>query len=86
MATPEFMEHNFIYKFIFLLIAANSKIYNLFSRFVYHEAGLIASGMSYKAKDEKNPEEFNSIRCMDITSFNWGTTAKDSISKWNMRT
>ena len=86
MATPEFMEHNWIYKFIFLLIAANSKIYNLFSRFVYHEAGLIASGISYKAKDEKNPEEFNSIRCMDINSFNWGSTAKDSISKWNMRT
>ena len=71
---------------VYMLIAANSKIYFLFARFVYHEASLIASGISYRAKNEKSPEEYNSIRCMDITNFHWGVTAKDSIANWNMRT
>ena len=66
MTGPEFHEHPFWYKSVYMLIAANSKIYALFTRFVYHEAALIATGISFKAKTEKTSQEYNSIRCMDI--------------------
>ena len=71
---------------VYMLMAANSKIYFLFARFCYHEASMIASGISYRAKNEKSPEEYNSLRSVDITGFHWGETAKDSIANWNMRT
>ena len=86
MTGPEFHEHPFWYKLVYMLIAANSKVYYLFSRFVDHEACLIATGISFKAKDEKTAEEYNSIRCMDIKGFHWGNSAKEMISHWNMRT
>ena len=86
MTGAEFQEQPCWYKLVYMLIAANSKIHFLFARFVYHEAGLIATGISYKAKDEKTSQEYNSIRCMDIQRFHWGQTAKDSIANWNMRT
>ena len=86
MVKPEFLAHPFWYKVVFLVLAANCKINLLFSRFVYHEAGLIATGISYRARGEKTTEEYNSIRCMDILAFTWSPTAKESISNWNMRT
>ena len=86
MIKPEFLEHPLWYKLVFLVLAANCKINLLFSRFVYHEAGLIATGISYRARGEKTTEEYNSIRCMDILAFTWSPTAKESISNWNMRT
>lgn len=86
MMESEFQEHPFWYKIVYMFIAANSKVYYLFSRFVNHESGLIATGISFKAKDEKTAQEYNSVRCMDIQCFHWGITAKDSISGWNMRT
>ena len=66
MTEPAFQDQPFWYKMVYMLIAANCKIYFLFARFVFHEAGLIASGISFRAKKEKTPEEYNSIRCMDI--------------------
>ena len=86
MTKLEFLYQPWWYKFVYMLMSANCAIYFLFARFVYHEAGLIASGISYRAKKEKNTEEYNSIRCMDIIGFHWGETAKDSIANWNMRT
>ena len=86
MTGPEFYEHPFWYKLVYMLIASNRSSYYLFSRFVSQEGGLIATGISFKAKDEKTAEEYNSIRCMDIKGFHWGNSAKEMISHWNMRT
>ena len=86
MVDPAFAEMSFVYKMILMIIASNSKIYFLYARFVYHEAGLIASGIGFKAKDEKTPEEYNSIRCMDIYKHMWAPNAKEYIAHWNMRT
>ena len=72
MTKPDFLDTQFWHKVIFMVIAANSRIYFLFARFVYHEAALIASGISYRAKTDKNHEEFNSIRSMDLMNFMWG--------------
>ena len=81
-----FEDNQMAYKFVVMLLAANQKIWNLFGRFVGHEALLIASGISFKARSEKSKEDYNSIRCMDVTRFTWSPTAKEAISNWNMRT
>ena len=72
MTKPEIADSQFWQKIIFMIIAANSRIYFLFTRFVYHEAAMIASGISYVAKTDKSREEFNSIRSMDLMNFMWG--------------
>jgi len=86
MTKPEFMDCPWWFKVFFMIITANCRMYLLFARFSQHEAAFIACGISYKAKTEKSPEEFNSIRSINIMNFQWGTTAKNSISQWNMRT
>ena len=86
MLKPEFLARPYWFKLVFMVLAANCKIFLLFSRFVYHEAGLIATGISFRARGEKTFEEYNSIRCMDILNFTWSPTAKESIANWNMRT
>lgn len=46
---------------------------------------MIASGMGYKARDEKTPEEFNSIRCCKIRNFEMSLSPVEAVSSWNMR-
>ena len=58
----------------------------LFFVFTMQETFLIASGLGYRARTEKQPENFNSIRCAEIIKV---VTASDSAvfaAKWNMRT
>ena len=66
VTTTEFAEHPFWFKLVYMVLAGNCKLYQLTTRFVAQEANLIATGISFKAKDEKVPEEYNSIRCIDI--------------------
>lgn len=54
--------------------------------FVSHEASLIACGFGYRARQEKKPEEFNTVRSMDIKRFSFSSSCKESIAGWNMRT
>ena len=56
----------------------------LFGMFVSHEASMIACGIGYKAKLEKQREEFNTIRSMDIRKFSFSASCKESIGGWNM--
>ena len=69
---------------IWLVLIASNKIYLLFGMFVSHEASLIACGFGYKARQEKQMEEFNTLRSMDIKKFTFSASCKDSISGWNM--
>jgi len=69
-----------------MILAANSRCHYLCARFAYQEAGLIASGISYKASTEDTPEMFNSLRCIGILQFMWSSNPKDAISNWNIRT
>ena len=71
---------------IWLVILASNKIFLLFGMFISHESCLIASGISFKARQEKVAEEYNTIRSMDVTKFSISTTCKDCIGSWNMRT
>ena len=80
MTKPEFMDVPVWHKMFYMVINANCNMYLLFARFAQHEASFIACGISYTARTEKTPEEFNSIRSINIMNFQWGTTAKDSIS------
>ena len=75
-----------VYKSVYMILAANSRIHFLFARFAYQEAGLIASGISYKAPTEDTPQIFNSLRCVNILQFMWSSNPRDAISFWNMRT
>ena len=71
---------------LFLILIASNKIYVLFGMFVSHEASLIACGFGYRAKQDKQPEEFNTLRSMDIGRFTFSPSCKESIAGWNMRT
>lgn len=42
------------------------KTFNLFIGFTSQEANMIASGLGYRGKREKEPEEFNAIRAVNI--------------------
>ena len=86
MAKPEFLKYPMSYRFFYMLLAANSRIFFLFARFSYHEVGLIASGISYRAPTKDTQEMFNTIRSVDILKFQTAATPKDAISNWNMRT
>ena len=54
--------------------------------FISHESSLIATGIGYKAKYDKQREDFNTMRSMDICRFSFSPSCKDSISGWNMTT
>lgn len=86
MAKPEFLEYQMINRFFYMLLAANSRIFHLFARFSYHEACLVASGISYRASTKDAKEIFNTIRSVDIFKFHTAATPKDAIYHWNMRT
>ena len=50
------------------------------------EMTCIASGYGYKARTEKEPENFNTIRSVEMMRFLGATTPSKAISSWNMRT
>lgn len=69
MATEEFKTYSSIYQLTYMLLAANSGVYFLFARFSYHEVGLIATGISYKQKTDDAPENYNSLRSVNLIKF-----------------
>jgi len=71
---------------VWLVLIASNKIYLLFGMFVSHEASMIACGFGYRARQEKQPEEFNTLQSMDIQKFTFSSSCKESVGAWNMRT
>lgn len=54
--------------------------------FMLEESCLAASGLGYKAKTEKEPEDFNTIRCCKIYEQAFATNPTEVVGNWNMRT
>ena len=48
------------------------------------EANMIASGLGYRAKSEKEPEEYNSVRAVRCVDFSLGIAGDHAIMNWNM--
>ena len=61
------------------------KMFMMFVGFASQEATLIASGQSYRAKSEKEPEEFNSLRTLKWLTFEKFLSASETIGAWNMQ-
>jgi len=61
---PEFNERSVIFKMWYSFDSLRfMRVANLLSAFMCYEAWLVASGISYRAKKDNVPEEFNSLRC-----------------------
>ena len=75
-----------VWQVLLLVLIASNKIYLLFGMFVSQEASLIATGIGYQARQEKQPKNFNTMRSMDISRFSFSSSCKDSIAGWNMMT
>lgn len=50
------------------------------------ECSSIASGIGYRAKTEKEPEEYNTVRSINMLGFFYPSTPAEMIGSWNMRT
>ena len=74
LISPEYQSYNLVLQIFYMLFAANSRIWFHFSRFSWQEASMIATGISYVAPKKDQDEVFNSLRCVDITNFNWATS------------
>lgn len=86
MAKPEFNENPFYFRFIFMIFAGLSTLYLLFSRFVYHEAGLMATGISYQTATKDKPENYNTIQSTQVLVNLSSADTKELFGTWNMRT
>ena len=61
-------------------------LYFLFTRFVYHEASMMATGISYEAATNDKPENYNSIRSTEVLLCLSSSYTKEIFATWNMRT
>ena len=83
---PAFADETILFKVFYIIGCIYITIWRLFFAFGMIEANLIANGISYRAKTEKAPDEYNSIRHVKMWKFVSGLTAVDCISNWNMCT
>ena len=72
-------------KNILLIGALHRKMFMMFVGFASQEACLIASGISYRPKTEKEPEEFNSLRTLQWLRFEQFISASETIGNWNIQ-
>ena len=86
MYDPTFADKAFPIKVIYLIGCNYVTVWRLLFAFGMIEANLIANGISYRAKTEKEPEEFNSIRHVKMWDFVKALTGVNIISNWNMCT
>ena len=86
MAKPSFDQNPFYFKFVFMIFGTLNALYQLFARFVYQEAGLMATGISYQAETKDKSENYNTIRSTQVlVNLSSGDT-KELFGTWNMRT
>ena len=62
MLTPEFAQENIAFRVFYLIASMHEMIYRLYTAFGSIESNFIASGLGYRPKTEKEPEEYNSER------------------------
>ncbi len=85
MIAPENLNQSFWWTMVLVCIASN-KIFLLWGMFISHESCLIASGIGFRARKDKIPEDYNIIRSMDVIKFTCSSSVKETIASWNMRT
>ena len=66
---PEYAKHNMLFKVYYLLGCMHVTIFRLFFAFGTLETNMIASGVSYSAPNKNKPEEYNSIRNVNMMGF-----------------
>ena len=86
MTMPEYNENPLYFRFVVMVIAGLRTVYLLFARFAYHEASLMATGISYQAATKEQEENHNSIRNVKILTCLITSCPKELFSSWNMRT
>jgi len=82
----EFKDASMLYKILLVTACGQGKTFQLFVAFIGMEMNCIASGYGYKARTEKEPENFNTIRSVEMIKFLSATRPTQMISNWNMRT
>ena len=55
----------------------------LLAVFIFQESWLVASGISYRAKKDNVPEEFNSLRCGKFCAIIFLDKATNMSTQWN---
>ena len=68
-----------------LVISMHVKMYLMFVAFASQETFMIACGIGYKAKTEKEPEQFNTIRTCNVFKFETMQDPADATGNWNMQ-
>ena len=86
LLTAEFGQRNIAFKIAYLIASMHVEIWRLFTVFGAIESMFIATGYSYSPKEGKSPENYNSLRAVEMIRFETSLTAFDSIERWNMAT
>ena len=83
MLTPEFAAENIAFKVFFLILSMHEMIFRLFVAFGGIESNLIATGLSYRPRTEKEPEEYNQYRAIEMIGFETALNGAQSATRWN---
>lgn len=84
MQTWEFGEENLVYKVYLLIASMHITILYHYLVFGAWEANMIASGLGYRPKTEKEPEDYNTLRSVIMFKFSTGLTGTGAVNNWNM--
>ena len=79
-------QYSFGTRFYMLSMTTAWTIIKLIFVFLVQESCLVASGLGYKAKTEKESEDFNSMRCAKVFDCVFATEPAGIVANWNMRT
>ena len=87
MLQPEFQNDTIPYKVYYVIASMHVYITTLFVGFMFSECNSIASGHGYTVTTTKETvENYNSIRQIDVISFETCTSGLGATQSWNMQT
>ena len=86
LGKPGFSEASIWDKWTYLFIKTLIALFRSFAFYAAQEVIMIATGMGYKPRTDKAPEQFNAIRAIDISGYLFAQNPADAISSWNMTT
>ena len=66
---PSYAEETIVYRVFYLIGCMHVTIYRLYFAFGSMESNMIACGVSFRAKNEKEQEEYNSIKHVQMMAF-----------------
>ena len=83
--TEEFGQQSFIYKVFYLTSACQIVQLKLMIALSFMESFCIASGLGYRAKSEKEEEEYNSIRVVKVGHYYTMRSTALGATYWNIQ-